>query len=394
VDGRNAADGAPGSADAGGAGGRAQDGAAAAAGAGNAQADSGEAGGRQAGAADTAGVQGGGGQGDGSQAQPQAAAPAPAPELADFGAVYVDFGALKAENPDCAAWLWIEGLGVSYPVMHSGDDGKYLSAAFDGSRSGGGSLFLDSRNSPGFGDQHSVIYGHNMLDNSMFGGLDEYASQAYYDSNPFIYLFTPSGSFAYRIFAHYVTTLEMDSYRVDFSGGDGIGTYISSLSRHSWLRPGADPLAAYPLGGDPAGGEATGADSVGGGSAGGDPASAEPAGSGSAGADPANGDATGGDPASGVPAAGDPANADSAGGESIVAGPASVAPAIGADPASADSVGADPASGESDGADPAGGDLASAIAPRLLTLSTCVGDDSQRRVVHATLIGRAPPASP
>jgi sortase B len=182
-----------------------------------------------------------------AQAEPVAsAAPAPTPEPvpAAYDMVYVDFGALKAENPDCVGWLWIEGLDVSYPVMQSGDDGKYLAVAFDGSRSGGGSLFLDSRNSPGFGDPHSMIYGHNMLDNSMFGRLDEYASQERFDRDPFVYLFTPECSYVYRIFSHYVTTMEMDSYRADFSDGDGFAAYVGALRRHSWLKTGAAPEAA------------------------------------------------------------------------------------------------------------------------------------------------------
>ncbi|MDR1440564.1 MAG: sortase [Clostridiales bacterium] len=274
----------------------------------------------------------------------------PEPALAAYGQVYVDFAALREENPDCAGWLWIDGLGVSYPVMHSEDEGKYLSTAFDGRRSGGGSLFLDSRNSPGFGDPHSVIYGHNMRDDSMFGQLDAYGSQEYFDSHPFIYLFTPDGSFAYRVFSHYVTTYEMDSYRVDFSGDSG------------------DPGDLGDIGGS---GDSGSSGDLGGSGDSGD--SGDLGGSGGSGG---SGDSGG---SGGLGESGDVRAAV----ESYI----SLLSSRSWQKAGA-GVGADIGAGAVDGV----GAHAAHGAARVLTLSTCVGDDYRRRVVHAALIGTAPPA--
>ncbi|MDR1530871.1 MAG: class B sortase [Clostridiales bacterium] len=158
-----------------------------------------------------------------------------APELPDRENIYIDFDTLIQENPDCVAWLWIPALDIKYPIMQSDDNREYLTTAFDGSYSACGSLFLDYRNKPDLTSSHSIIYGHNMYDGSMFGRLDAYADEEFFSANPDIYVFTPEGREIYQVFSHYITTEEHDSYRMEFESESGLADYARILKRYSWL---------------------------------------------------------------------------------------------------------------------------------------------------------------
>ena len=80
---------------------------------------------------------------------------------------------------DMVAWLTIDGTNIDYPVMQADDNVKYLNTDPFGEYSLSGSIFLDSRNSPDFSDDYSLIYGHHMEYGRMFGALDDFLSEGY-----------------------------------------------------------------------------------------------------------------------------------------------------------------------------------------------------------------------
>ena len=114
----------------------------------------------------------------------------------------VDFASLQAENPDIYAWIRIPGTKVDYPVLQrEGDDDYYLNRTVEEVRGLPGSLYTESCSSRDFTDCNTVIYGHNMRDGSMFGGLDAYADQEYMEEHSQILIYTPQHQYTYQIFA-------------------------------------------------------------------------------------------------------------------------------------------------------------------------------------------------
>lgn len=107
---------------------------------------------------------------------------------------------LAAENPDFYGWLAIEGTAIDYPVMHTPDDpAYYLHRSFTGERSFSGVPFLDAACTPQ--GRHTLIYGHNMKNGSMFAALPSYADEAFYRAHPRIRFDTLSGPGEYEIVA-------------------------------------------------------------------------------------------------------------------------------------------------------------------------------------------------
>lgn len=117
--------------------------------------------------------------------EPSALEPAP---------ITVDFEALLSQNPDVIGWLYCPDTPLNYPVVQSDDNSYYLRRLLDGQWNSAGTLFLDYRNAAALSDPLSVIYGHNMKNDTMFGTLPGYADQRYYDAHPTIWFLTPGGN--------------------------------------------------------------------------------------------------------------------------------------------------------------------------------------------------------
>jgi sortase B len=109
----------------------------------------------------------------------------------------IDWDALRAVNEDVIGWIYSPGTVIDYPVMRADDYSYYLSRLFDRSFHPNGSIFLDFNHSPDFSDPLSVIYGHHMRSGAMFGTLNHYRRQAFFEEHPVMFLYTPQGN--YRI---------------------------------------------------------------------------------------------------------------------------------------------------------------------------------------------------
>lgn len=89
----------------------------------------------------------------------------------------------KEIKGNMVAWLTIDDTKIDYPVMQGEDNNEYLNKDPFGEYSLSGSIFLDSRNSPEFKDEYSLIYGHHMEQGMMFGALDKFLDESYFNSH-------------------------------------------------------------------------------------------------------------------------------------------------------------------------------------------------------------------
>lgn len=63
---------------------------------------------------------------------------------------------------------------------------------------------MEHKNNPDFSDDTTVLFGHNMLDESMFAPLEKYREQEYYDEHPYLYILTPDATYRVEVFAGYL----------------------------------------------------------------------------------------------------------------------------------------------------------------------------------------------
>ena len=125
-----------------------------------------------------------------------------------------DLAALAAENSDCVGWLTIPDTGIDYPVMHTPDDPEhYLRRDFYGESASGGTPFLDGRNAALAEGQNLILYGHNMMDGSMFKPLISYLEPSFRETHKEIYLELSEKQYQYEVFAVVETNTQCSLYQ-------------------------------------------------------------------------------------------------------------------------------------------------------------------------------------
>ena len=129
-----------------------------------------------------------------------------APEGINLADLVVDWDALREINPDVVAWVYMPGTMVNYPVAHKdGDSEYYLHHNFSlGEGSFGaefGSIMLSGENAGDFSDEVNILYGHHMLNGSMFALFAELRDSDIFNEHRTIYLLTPEGNYRLQTFA-------------------------------------------------------------------------------------------------------------------------------------------------------------------------------------------------
>lgn len=131
--------------------------------------------------------------------------------------IEVDIEGLQSVNRDVVGWIYFENEdSINYPILYSGDNEEYLRKAYTGEEMVAGSIFIEGVNNPDLSDAHTLIYGHNMRNLSMFGKLRLYKKEPdYYKSHRYFQIITKDKVYRYQIFAYGDNSLMTgDVYRV------------------------------------------------------------------------------------------------------------------------------------------------------------------------------------
>lgn len=127
----------------------------------------------------------------------------------------VDFDGLHKINDEIIAWLYFENEDISYPILRSEDNEKYFRTTYDGKNASAGSIFMESSNEPDMTDLHTILYGHNMKNLSMFGKLKYYKQDAnYYDGHEYFQIITPNTKYRCKIFSYKDVAHDSDFYTI------------------------------------------------------------------------------------------------------------------------------------------------------------------------------------
>lgn len=142
---------------------------------------------------------------------------------------------LQKVNPDIVGWIRFDNIEMlSYPVLYSGDDETYLRRDIYGNSSNAGCIFMEGACSPEFDDCHTILYGHNMKDLSMFGSLKKYKTEGFYEENPYFTIYTNDMAYRYQIFSYRDVPQTDAVYTVGFQPDDEFQKFISGMIQHSY----------------------------------------------------------------------------------------------------------------------------------------------------------------
>lgn len=142
---------------------------------------------------------------------------------------------LKEINSDTIAWLKVKGTTIEYPVVKSSDNEFYLSHSFDKSYNKAGWIFADFRNSFDDNDDNLIIYGHNMMDGSMFNSLKMVIKSEWYENedNHLILLMTENKQNVYKVFSTYKISAQDYETITKYESKENFKTYLNFIKKKS-----------------------------------------------------------------------------------------------------------------------------------------------------------------
>lgn len=168
-----------------------------------------------------------------------------APENADEAALAsftVDWDALCAVNSDIVGWIYVPGTIINYPIMYSGDDSTYLTRDFYGNEGGWwmadyGAVFLSGIDKPDFSSVNNIVYGHNLLNGSMFADFAKLANQEEFDAHRTVYVLTPKGNYRLNTFAVVNVKATYPVAQATFASNAEYETYLQDKIDRSIVTP-------------------------------------------------------------------------------------------------------------------------------------------------------------
>jgi len=144
------------------------------------------------------------------------------------------FKELQAINPEVCAWLTVYGTHIDYPVTQASDNIKYINTDATGQHSLSGSLFLDSSNAKDFSDFASIIFGHHMEKDTMFGEIAFFGQKSYFNDRRYGTLYYGGKRHGLEFFAFmHVDAYDSTVYHTKFTGVTARQTYLDGIERRA-----------------------------------------------------------------------------------------------------------------------------------------------------------------
>ncbi len=141
---------------------------------------------------------------------------------------------LQEQNSDIMGWIKIDGTNVNYPMVRGKDNVWYLDHAPNGEYFRVGSIFVDYRCSKDIGDNsNTVIYGHNMANESMFSQVNNFLRYEDFFRETNIVIYTLDGVYTYEPFAAFHTKAYVQYFKTDFPSGEDFVTFAQTMQDYS-----------------------------------------------------------------------------------------------------------------------------------------------------------------
>ena len=122
----------------------------------------------------------------------------------------LSFWELQRINPEVKAWLSVYGTNIDYPVCQATKEAedKYVTTNAKGEHSLSGALFIDVANAADFSDFSTIVYGHHMENDVMFGPITDFMDKEFFDAHRYGNLFANDTDYGLEFFC----IMDADAY--------------------------------------------------------------------------------------------------------------------------------------------------------------------------------------
>lgn len=155
----------------------------------------------------------------------------PVPTMREQAPVEVDFSKLLKINDDIIGWIYMEDTVVNYPLLQGENNLYYLDKTLYKKYLASGSIYLDCDNEPDFSDAHSIIFGHNMKNHTMFGDLSDLRDEDYLKEHPYVDLILTDGTWMrYEICSMYRAHVEDGTFRAPLNKAKNFKPFMELIT--------------------------------------------------------------------------------------------------------------------------------------------------------------------
>ncbi len=143
----------------------------------------------------------------------------------------IDWNKLHKKNKDVYSWIYIPDTKVDYAVVQppkGENDLFYLDKNLDKDYEFAGSIFSERMNKKDYSDPVTVLYGHNMLNGSMFATLHKFKQHKFFKKHKQMYVYQPNRRLTYKIYSAYTYDDRHIMNSFDFSDSKTLKQYQKS----------------------------------------------------------------------------------------------------------------------------------------------------------------------
>ena len=145
------------------------------------------------------------------------------------------FEKLKEINNDTVGWLTVNNTKIDYPVVQSTDNDYYLYRDYYKNKNRHGWIYMDYRNNIEDLSDNTIIFGHNLANQKMFGTLRYVTNPSWYkkSSNQIITFNTIKANMKWQIISIYKIPVTNDYLVANFASSEDKLNFLDMITQRS-----------------------------------------------------------------------------------------------------------------------------------------------------------------
>ena len=149
--------------------------------------------------------------------------------------ISVNLNYYTSKNNETVGWIQVNGTNINYPIVQHEDNNFYLEHDFYKRKTNIGWIFADYRDNMEILNNNTIIYGHNLINRTMFGSLPYMLNKNWFNSknNQYIKLSTKTSNTIWQIFSVYKIEPTTDYLQSVFNSIENYQNFLNTLKNRS-----------------------------------------------------------------------------------------------------------------------------------------------------------------
>ena len=138
-------------------------------------------------------------------------------------------------NQDTVGWIQVNNTNINYPIVQSNDNSYYLSHDFYKRSTDIGWVFADYRDNLENFNNNTIIYGHNLVNRTMFGQIPYLLGKNWFNNknSQYIKLSTKNTNSIWQIFSVYKIAPTTDYLQSKFNSTNNYQEFLDKIKKRS-----------------------------------------------------------------------------------------------------------------------------------------------------------------